>query len=58
MTYRPTRRAWRDILAIWVHIAEDHEPAAVPVAGKKIRTRGDSAMICAPVIEVFRWVNI
>lgn len=28
MTYRLTRPARRDILAIWVHIAEDNEPAA------------------------------
>ena len=28
MTYRLSRRARRDVLLIWRHIAEDNEPAA------------------------------
>jgi plasmid stabilization system protein ParE len=28
MIYRLTRRAKRDVVAIWVHIAEDNENAA------------------------------
>jgi plasmid stabilization system protein ParE len=28
MTYRLTRRPRRDMLAIWVHTAENNEPAA------------------------------
>ena len=61
MTYRLSRRARRDILAIWVYIAENNEPAAdrfvdclaiISSCSGSILSRGEAVRICGPGIAV------